>query len=290
MSFDDMPKLPPPLLPEAAAYAARVLERSKQVQAESRTVIDVPYGDDYWQKVDFYLPDEDAGGGLPVLCFIHGGAWRHGYKEWMGFMAPPVIRHPAVFVSVSYRLAPDTKFPDIAEDCFDALALVHRTVVQFGGDADRIFIGGHSAGAHLAALVTLRRDRARARGLPDDVIKACFPVSGLYDLGANAEIAGGVLEIVRPLMFDDPDDSEAASPLNFVAGNTTPFFVTYGSDDLPEVLTSSERFIDLLAGQPGPVESHIWSGYNHFDASEGLADDENVWVQKLTQWMESSPS
>ena len=116
---------------------ARVLEGSKQVQAETRTVIDVPYGDDYWQKVDFYLPEEDAGGGLPVLLFIHGGAWRHGYKEWMGFMAPPVIRHPAVFVSVSCRLAPDAKFPDIAEDCFDALALVYRTVAQFGGDAIR---------------------------------------------------------------------------------------------------------------------------------------------------------
>ena len=86
-------------------------------------------------------------------------------------------------------------------------------MTQFGGDADRIFIGGHSAGAHLAALVTLRRDRARARGLPDDVIKACFPVSGLYDVGANAANAGGVLEIVRPLMFDDPDDSAAASPI-----------------------------------------------------------------------------
>jgi len=196
------------------------------VQAKSRTVIDVAYGDDYWQKVDFYLPDEDARGGLPVLLFIHGGAWRHGYKEWMGFMAPPVIRHPAVLFSVSYRLAPDTKFPDIADDCVDALALVYRTVAQFGGDADRIFIGGHSAGAYLAVLVTLRRDHARACGPPDDVIKACFPVSGLSDLGANAVIAGGVLEFVRPLMFDDPDNSAAASSINFIAGNTTPFFVT----------------------------------------------------------------
>jgi len=56
------------------------------------------------------------------------------------------------------------------------------------------------------------------------------------------------------------------------------------------VLTSSEWFLDALAGPPGPVESYTWSGYNHFDASDGLADDESAWVQKLKQWMESSPS
>ena len=163
MSFDDMPEMPPMFLPGAAEYADRILAQSKKVAAEYPTVMDVAYGDDYWQKVDFYLPHDVGGGGLPVLCYIHGGAFRNGFKEWMGFIAPPFLALPAIYVSFSYRLVPNVTQPRVVDDCFDALKLVYDRVADYGGDPNRIFVAGHSAGANLAATLALRRDLSRAR-------------------------------------------------------------------------------------------------------------------------------
>ena len=87
MAFDDMPEMPRMLLPGAHEYAARILASSKQVAETCRTVMDVSYGRDYWQKVDFYLPHEESlteavlARGLPVMCFIHGGAFRNGFSS-----------------------------------------------------------------------------------------------------------------------------------------------------------------------------------------------------------------
>ena len=76
--------------------------------------------------------------------FAHGGAWTHGYKEWTGLMAPVFTAVPAIFVSVSYRLAPENRFPVPLDDCIDALAYVHRHIADHGGNPARIYVGGHS--------------------------------------------------------------------------------------------------------------------------------------------------
>jgi len=289
MSFDDLPAQPAMILPGANEYADYVLARSKKVAAASRTVMDVAYGEDYWQKVDFYLPDDTGARDLPVFCMIHGGAFRAGYKEWMGFQAPPIVSLPAVYVSISYRLAPTAKFPAIAEDCFEALRLVYERVVEHGGDPDRIFVGGHSAGAHLAALLALRRDWCEARGMPADVVKGCFPVSGIYDLEQENIVPGSVLERTFPEIFADPSDAPGCSPIAHVDGNTTPFFVTWGSEDLPDLIESSKAFVAALRRQPCVVETHVWDGYGHFEANITLEKADDPWVVKLREWLAAPP-
>lgn len=286
MAFDDLPEMPAFRLPEAAAYADYVLRRSKEVAARSRTIMDVAYGNDYWQKVDFYLPAHDARD-MPVFCMIHGGVFVNGFKEWMGFQAPPIVSLPAVYVSFSYRLAPATKFPAIAEDCFDALTLVHEQVASYGGDPRRIFVGGHSAGGHLAALLALKRDWLAARGLPRDVVKGCLPVSGMYDLKRESIVSGGLMEQVFPEIFIDEADAASCSPIDHVTGNTTPFFVSWGGEDLPDSVRSSETFVAALRRQPGVVETHIWPGYGHFEASMTLERADDPWVLKLRDWLQA---
>ena len=285
MAFDDLPAMPAMLLPGAAEYGEYVLAESRKVAAVTRTAMDLAYGEDYWQKVDFYLPEDASAHDLPVFCMIHGGAFRNGFKEWMGFQAPPIVGLPAVYASFSYRLAPDNKLPAIAEDCFDALKLVHDRVADHGGSPDRIFVGGHSAGAHLAALLALRRDRSQARGMPADVVKGCFPVSGIYDLKRESIVAGSLTERLFPEIFTDPADAPTCSPVDHVEGNTTPFFVTWGSEDLPDLIESSRAFVAALERQSGAVETHVWEGYGHFEASTTLAKADDPWVVKLRAWL-----
>ena len=289
MSFADLPEMPPLLSRGAEDFAAWALAASQKVQQAHRTCLDVPYGEDYFQKVDFYLPRGDGEHDLPILCFLHGGGWRNGFKEWMGFMAPAIISLPAIFASVSYRLAPHTKLPDMLNDCVDAVALVRRLAPDMGGDQARIVIGGNSAGGHLAALVVLRRDLIHARGLPENAIKACCPVSGIYDFADARATPGSIVERVIAETLDDPADAAAFSPLRLVDGNTTPFYVTWGTEDVEEVIPSSEEFKAALEGQTGLLEHHVWPMFNHWDTARSLKFEDNAWVQKVRQWLREPP-
>lgn len=283
MSFEDLPPLPPLIHEEAKGYAERISAISRRVQREERCVLDVPYGTDYWQKLDIYLPRPTGLSGLPVLLFLHGGAWRNGCKEWMGFMAPAIVSLPAIFVSVSYRLAPATRYPGPAHDCADALAWVHEHIARYGGDRRRLFYGGHSAGGHLSALVALDPSLKRSRGLPDDVVKACFPVSGIYDLRAGVE--GEVDRMLVRGFLADEAQAEDASPLCHARGNRVPFYLAHGERDLPEMIPQSRAMARALGEQPAMVSVQEFRGYDHFDTSERCDRADHPWVRTVREWM-----
>jgi len=279
MPFENLPRQPQ-MSPVAEAYAADILARSRVVAASSRVVLDVPYGDDYWQRIDLYLPAREGLRDLPVLLFLHGGGWVNGYKEWMGFMAPCFTDLPAIFVSVSYRMLPAVRYPVMLDDTIAALAWVHKNIARYGGSPDRLFIGGHSAGAHLAALATLRRDKLVAAGLPEGVVKACFPVSGVFKF----EI--GELEKREKFLLDRPEDAPDASPINFVAGNRVPFYIIWGDNDLDYIMSTSPPMVEALKKAGSKVEHEVFAGYDHFRPSTDGGERDSVWVRTVRDWMQ----
>ena len=285
MSFEDMPDLGQLTEPGAQEFVDRAIEMSKQAVAATRNVLDVAYGDDYYQKIDLFLPTDESLTDLPVLMFIHGGAWRHGFKEWMGFIAPPIISLPAIFVTVNHRLVPQHKFPAHLEDCYDALAWVYRNIAQHGGSPNRIFVGGHSSGGHLAALLALRTDYAAARDLPADIVKGCLPISGAHNLHLDEVEPGTRREKILGEFLAQPGDDREASPIDHVAGNRVPFFIAWGSKDVPAIAADNERLATALGDQPGTVEHHVFEGYTHFQTNESCGDPDNPWVVKARAWM-----
>ena len=278
MSFDELP--PQPKMGAAAeAYAAEIIDRSRAVATAGRVLLDVPYGDDYWQRLDLYLPAVDGSRELPVLLFLHGGGWSHGYKEWMGFMAPCFTDLPAIFVSVGYRMLPLVRFPVLLDDTVTALAWVHTNIAQYGGSPQRLFIGGHSAGGHLSALATLRCDKLAAAGLPDGAVKACFPVSTTFKF----EI--GELEARNVFLLARPEDAPEASPITFVTGNCAPFYIVWGENDFETVIRTSPMMVNALKQSGSPVEHSIFPGYNHFRTSLDGGRPESAWVRTVREWM-----
>src|SRR5690606_37869232 len=131
----------------------------------------ISYGPDELQKLDVWGSSLGSARDLPVVIFIHGGAFRNGHKEWIGAMAPQITGVPAVLVSPNYRLVPRAKVADAVEDCFDALAWVHRNISRFGGNPENLFVGGHSAGGHLAAMLALRTSDLARRGVPESAVR-----------------------------------------------------------------------------------------------------------------------
>jgi acetyl esterase/lipase len=278
MAFKNLPSQPQ-MGAVAESYAAEILARSRAVAMNSRVLLDVPYGDDYWQRVDIYLPAQDGLHDLPVLLFLHGGGWSNGYKEWMGFMAPCFTDLPAIFVSVSYRMLPDVRHPIPLDDTVAALAWVHDNIGRHGGSPSRLFIGGHSAGGHLSALTTLRHDKLAAARLPADVVKACFPVSSVFKF----EI--GELEGRGKFLLNQPADAPDASPINFVAANRVPFYIVWGDDDLEYVQRTSPMMVEALKNNGGRVEHEIFAGYDHFQPSLDGGRPDSQWVRTVRTWL-----
>ena len=284
MAFDDL-RTQPPLFPaEAEKYARRALELSRNAASLCDAIFDIPYGEDYWQRLDIYR-SKKASVNLPVLVFAHGGAWTNGYKEWMGLMGPAITDFPAVFVSVSHRLAPAHRYPDPFHDCMAALSWVHRNIRQYGGDPERLYVGGHSSGGHLYTLVALRRDARRAAGLAGEVIRACFPVSARFNMVFDNPKPGTTEHRHQTMLFAPGENTALASPIHQVEGNVVPFLLAWGSRDLPALVENGERMFEALAKQATRVERLVVDGHDHFDMALELGKASNPWVTAIRRWM-----
>ena len=270
-------RVPPPS-PGAGEYLEQAMAWSDEARATSRVASDLPYGDDERQKLDVYMPAEAPGTPAPVLLFFHGGYWVIGHKDLMGFMAPAITPAPALLVPVGYRLAPGAKYPQQVDDCRAALRWVYDHIADYGGDPARIYVAGHSAGGHLAALITLQHERLADFGLPADIIKGCFPVSGVFDVTETPPDR-------REAFLKSDADARDASPLYHAEGNATPFLLEIGSEDFDNLRAQHPRMLAALRSQPGYVEEMVRDGHNHFQISLDHADPESPWTRRVREWM-----
>lgn len=277
MSFDDLPPQSG-INANADVYAQTCLTLSRAVAEKAHAVLDVPYGPDYWQKIDIYLPDAPASEPLPVLLFFHGGNFTHGYKEWCGFMAPAITSFPAIFVSASYRHAPTASYRAIMDDAFASLAWIRTHIVEHGGNPERVFIGGHSAGAQIVAQMALQHEARRAAGLPDDAFRGVLPMSGSY----SRRLAD--LEADESLRVDAGVPN---SPIEIAGPAFAPFHVTWGGREKELVLRDGPAFVAALQAAGQKVEHHVFEEDDHFSIHLNTADPQNIWTRRLKQWMEA---
>ena len=142
--------------------AARARSSGSSLPADVATRLDVAYGEHDDQRLDVYALNDAKR--APVMVYVHGGGWRRGDKSAVGRKAQFFTGLGWVLVSTNYRLLPEGKHPTNVQDVAQALAWVHDHVAEHGGDPERIFLMGHSAGAHLAALVATDERHLKAAG------------------------------------------------------------------------------------------------------------------------------
>ena len=276
MGFDTLEPQTAMQMPAANAYAAAALARSRAAASECRTVLDQAYGPDRKHRLDLYLPWARVTG-APVLIFLHGGSWTHGYKEWMGLMAPALVDLPAIFIAANYRLAPAHRFPAQLEDTLATLAWTAAEIEPYGGDPARVFLGGHSAGGHLAALATLRRDLWPRHGIAEGAVRACLPVSTTFDYRGDPSDAGSFLA--------RPEDAGAASPIAYVEGNRVPFLIAYGSADFERAKLTSRAMAAALARTGCTAREMEIAGADHFEMNLGSGDRGHPWTRAVRAWL-----
>jgi len=256
-----------------AKYHDEVLRRGGGVSG-----IEMSYGEDPYQALTIVSAQQPSG---DVLVVLHGGGWTNGYKEWMLFMAPALTARGVTFVSAGYRLAPRHVFPEGYHDVLDAIALVHREIGKHGGNPQRIFVGGHSAGGHLAALAALRKDWMDSRGLPSGVIRGALPISGTYVFGAESGLS------IRP-RFLGPEENDAetkAAPATYLRADAPPLLVAYGERDFPHLRAQSEKFVADLKALGTDVTDIVLPDCDHLGASYESGDPDGVWIRTAVRWM-----
>jgi acetyl esterase/lipase len=181
---------------------------------------DIAYGADPAQRIDVYLPPQPHR--APILLMVHGGGWRIGGKDNPGVVDNKVARwmpKGIIFVSVDYRMMPEAEPLAQAEDVARALAKVQELAPSWGGDPANIILMGHSAGAHLVALITAAPEIAAGQGAK--------PWKGSVLLDSGAMNVPAIMNARHWPLYDkafgnDPAKWEAASPFHRLAGPTLP--------------------------------------------------------------------
>ena len=196
------------------------------------------------------------------MVWIHGGGWKQGDKA--GVQAKPVafIDHKFVFVSINYRFIPDVTVQEMASDVAKAIRWVHDHAADFGGDAEKMFVAGHSAGAHLAALVAVDESYLNAEGMSLTDLKGCVPVdTAVYDIAAQLRGIPAIrVRTYHPVFGDDPAIQKKLSPITHVAkGKGIPPFLILHVADRPDSTAQSNAFAKALK-QAGVAASTFPAG------------------------------
>jgi acetyl esterase/lipase len=199
------------------------------------------------QTLDVYAPPE--GKDHPVVVWIHGGGWKLGDKRNVQQKPQAFVDQGYVFVSINYRFVPQVSVKEMTADVARAIHWVHDHAREFGGRPDAIFVMGHSAGAHLAALVCTDDRYLKAEGLSLSIVKGCVPVdTAAYDIPTRSAGAGPLAAANAAAVFGtDAAMHRELSPLNFVAKEKyIPAFLILHVADRAESKAQSELFAKAL--------------------------------------------
>ena len=249
------------LVPDHPAYFERWARLSAVAREELECELDVRYGDAPGETLDVFPSGQP---GSPVLVFIHGGYWRALDKRDHSFVAPAFTREGACVVVPNYALCPDITVPGIAVQMVRAVSWVWRNIHEFGGDASRITVAGHSAGGHLAALLATCEWTAWDARLPADLLRSALSISGLHDLDPIMRTP-----FLQPSLQLTPRDVERASPARLPAPASTVLYAVAGGDESEEYHRQCALMREVWGAQRVPV-CEILEGLNHFSILDSL--------------------
>ena len=224
----------------------------------------IAYGTSEVEKLDIYKAQRAH---APILIFIHGGAWRNGLAKEFAFPAEMILDAGAHFVVPDFIQVQDAggSLSPMAEQVRRAVAWVYSNAASFGGDRERIYISGHSSGAHLTG-VALVTDWQKEFGLPANVLKGGLLISGMYDL--KPVRLSKRSEYVK---FTDAIEQALSSQRHLDKLNA-PIIVAYGTQETPEFQRQNREFAAAVKAAGKPVELIVGEGFNHFEMQETLGN------------------
>jgi arylformamidase len=242
------------MVPDHPYIFTRWKDDSARIRRTAAGLFDLPYGESQNERLDFFPAN---GSDAPLLVFIHGGWWRSLDKSDFSFISP-AFTHAGINVAVTnYTLAPAASLEEILLQQVRALVWLYRHAEQYDFDRNRIVVGGHSAGAHMTAMLMTAVWSAIGGDLPVDLIKGGFLLSGVFDLEPVRQA-----DFVNVDLKLTPESVAALSPANMPQSHPTPFITAVGgleSDEFKRqnALIGATWKDNLVADIPAPDCNHM---------------------------------
>jgi acetyl esterase/lipase len=229
------------------------------------------------RRLDVYAPVD--GEDRPVLVWLHGGGWRRGDKAAVQQKPQAFVDKGIIFVSVNYRFVPQVTVKEMTGDIAKAIRWVHDNAKDYGGAPDKIFVAGHSAGAHLSALVCSDGSYLEAEGMDLSAIKGCIPVdTAVYDIPRQLKGVGPLrMGLYTNAFGEDEAIQKQLSPITHVAKDkgVPPFLILHVADR-PDATAQSKAFAKALEAAGVRAKLVPGEGKTHATINRelGLPDDE----------------
>jgi len=283
----------------ATAFALQLIMLCSTGRAQKLTS-DIPYVEDGHERqvLDIYTSEKAADKSLPVVFWVHGGGWQVGDKSDVALKPKVLTERGFVFVSTNYRLLPEVQMDVLIRDVAKSLGWVHKNIGKYGGDPHRIFVGGHSAGAQLAALICVDDRYLKEEGVSFDVLQGCVPVDGdTYDIPKvimTAELRqalyGGKMPTFghRQKFGNDPKKHVDFSAVTHVAKNKgiPPFLILYFSGN-PETRVQARRLESVLEEADIPARAYGKRDSNHSRLNNDLGKPDDPATQELYKFLDA---
>lgn len=251
-------------VPDFETYVRWYKDESARTRQSLQARLELSYGPSADEYLDIYLPDR-PGSAMPVQIFFHGGYWRAFQSADFAFVANPVVAAGGLSVVVNYALMPGVTMGELLRQCAASLDWVGENIAAHGGDPNRIYISGHSAGGHIVAMMLSRQP---AFGTP---VAGAVSVSGLYDL-----------EPIRLCFLNEelglaPEDVRPNSPIHHIPPRVDgPVVITYGAEESEEYARHATEYHTALTAAGVDASLSPIAGRNHMTIVQdmGRADSE----------------
>ncbi|CAE5958539.1 unnamed protein product [Arabidopsis arenosa] len=239
----------------------------------------IVYGDQPRNRLDLYLP-KNSTGPKPVVAFVTGGAWIIGYKAWGSLLGQQLSERDIIVACIDYRNFPQGSISDMVKDASSGISFVCNHIAEYGGDPDRIYLMGQSAGAHIAAC-TIVEQVIKESGEGDSVswsssqINAYFGLSGGYNLlslvdhfhsrGLYRSIFLSIMEGEESLRQFSPELVVQNPNLKHIIDRLPPFILFHGTDDYSIPSDASKSFAETLQRLGAKAKVILYEGKTHTD-------------------------
>lgn len=218
---------------------------------------DLSYGQAQRNRLDVYLPKQ-SGGATAVVVFIHGGGWNSGDKSHYKFVGAALAELGCLAVLPNYGLYPQVQFPTFMQDVAQAVAWVGMHAVEWGGNPQRLFLIGHSAGAHLAVMLALNEQYLRQAGMSSNDLRGVVGLAGPYDF---LPFKYGYMQDV----FGPPERYAQSQPINYARADAPPMLLLQGMEDKTVAPNNTVNLTKALSALGAPVTAKYYPQADHGD-------------------------
>jgi acetyl esterase/lipase len=223
--------------------------------------------------LDAYLP-KNAAPGAPVIVFFYGGSWENGKRRWYRYVGDALADNGAIVLIPDYRKFPDVHFPQFMQDAATAVVWARDHAAQFGGDANRLFVMGHSAGGQIAALLAADKRYLQAVDMQPRDLAGMIGLAGAYAFLPFVED--------EPEIFgDDARGRYDSQPINFVDGDEPPMLLLQGTDDDEVPPSNAEQMSERAQAMDGTSTLKLYPGVSHSAIILALAREHTSRVPVL---------